>query len=394
MMQSKRTRTYLLVTVGIVAVILHGSLYPYDFTARNGAVGPVNELFRTWAVPPTGFGDLVANILLYIPFGFFAVLASRARAGLRVTVVTLLGLALCVGVELTQFYDAGRVTNMSDVYLNTLGTFIGALAGLVFDGYFTWPLLREVSEKPIPALLLVALLGYRLFPYVPTIDLHKYWDSLKPVFLSPSFSPYSIFHYSALWLVIAYITEAIAGQKKSLFLYPLVAGFVVVSKILIQENEVTLPELLGISVAFVVWAALVSRNGVRAAGIVTALFYAAVMAQRLEPFTLRAVAGHFGWMPFLSYMSGALEVNIESFFEKFFEYGGLIWLLTEMRIRLGVSTVFVAASLFVTSFLEIYLPDRSAEITDATIAILTGAIFAVVNANKRQAPMASPAASA
>ena len=47
----------------------------------------------------------------------------------RILLITLTGLMLCVGVELAQFYDIGRVTNMSDVYLNTLGTLLGAVGG-------------------------------------------------------------------------------------------------------------------------------------------------------------------------------------------------------------------------------------------------------------------------
>lgn len=75
MPRSSANTNFLLVTVAIVGVILHGSLYPYAFRIPIGTVGPLQTLLETWDLPPTSFGDLVANILLYVPFGFCAVLA-------------------------------------------------------------------------------------------------------------------------------------------------------------------------------------------------------------------------------------------------------------------------------------------------------------------------------
>jgi VanZ family protein len=43
-----------------------------------------------------------------------------------------------------------------------------------------------------------------------------------------------------------------------------------------------------------------------------------------------------------------------------------------------VSTILVAILLFATSWAEIYLPGRSAEITDALMALLIGVIIAAI----------------
>lgn len=77
-------------------------------------------------------------------------------------------------MEVTQYFDYGRVTDASDVYSNTIGTLLGAIGGRLTGGGFRWPLLSDIASAPIPALLIVSWTGYRLFPYVPTIDLHKY----------------------------------------------------------------------------------------------------------------------------------------------------------------------------------------------------------------------------
>ncbi len=46
-------------------------------------------------------------------------------------------------------------------------------------------------------------------------------------------------------------------------------------------------------------------------------------------------------------------------------------------MRHGASTILVATMLFATSWAETYLPGRSAEITDALMALLIGVIMAV-----------------
>ena len=67
-----------------------------------------------------------------------------------------------------------------------------------------------------------------------------------------------------------------------------------------------------------------------------------------------------------------------SFLEKFFLYGAAIWLLTRAGLRLGTATLLIALTLFVTSQAERFLPGRSAEVTDAIMALLIGAIFALI----------------
>ena len=77
-------------------------------------------------------------------------------------------------------------------------------------------------------------------------------------------------------------------------------------------------------------------------------------------------------------------VNTLSFFEKVFLYGSLLFLLTEAGVRLGISSLLVASSLFATSWLETYLPGRSAEITDAVMALLIALIFALLRPERAQ----------
>ena len=310
-------------------------------------------------------------------WGFFGgILSGRGGAAKRIGIVIFLGGALSLTIELIQFYDVGRETAASDVYANILGTILGAAGGRVFGRDRGWSFLNGVPSNPVPTLLLAAWLGYRLYPYVPTIDLHKYWNALKPVFLHPSAPPYAIFRQTAIWLSICLLIEKIALPRQAAVVYAAFSGLILAASILIISVQVTAPQLAGMALAFFIWRLLAERWQGTIAVALLALY---VTALRLEPFRFAPEAAHFTWIPFVSFMRGSIDIDVQSFCEKFFLYGSLIWLLVQVGLRLAAATGLVAAMLFITSCVEIYLPGRSAEITDAMMALGIGGMMALLS---------------
>jgi VanZ family protein len=359
-----------LVLAAIIAMIAYGSLYPFAFHQVVDGIGPLHTLRYSWDKAP-GRGDFVSNILLYMPLGFIGTVTVGKRIGVTQLALTILlgaGLSLCI--ECLQYYDAGRDTEATDLYANTLGTAIGAGIGWFFGQNFRLPLLREISANRVPALLLTAWLGYRLYPYVPTIDLHKYWTALKPVFLYPRLSPESLFRHVAIWLGICVMIEKIAGDRRAGGLIGRFALFLIFSCVLIISTHVTLAQIAGIVVAFGIWRTL--PTGPARVAVAAAAMGAYVIVFRLDPFIFSETAGHYSWMPFLSFMQGSIDIDVQSFFEKFFLYGALIWLLAEAGMARRAATLLVALIVLGASFAEVFIPGRSAEITDAILALATG----------------------
>src|SRR5579859_4470805 len=281
-------------------MIAYGSLYPFAFQWVEGGIGPLHTLLESWDKTP-GRGDFVSNILLYMPLGFIGTITVGRRVGLSQLALTLLiGFGLSLTMEVLQYYDAGRDTEATDLYANTLGTAIGAVIGWFFGQDFRLPLLREISANRVPALLLTAWLGYRLYPYVPTIDLHKYWNALKPVFLYPHLRPDALFRHIAVWLGICVMIEKIAGDRRAGGLIGRFAAFLIFASVLIISTRVTLDQIVGIAAAFAIWRLLPSF----AARVLTsaALMGAYVIVFRLDPFVFSATPGSYSWMPFLSFM--------------------------------------------------------------------------------------------
>ncbi|HXO90081.1 MAG TPA: VanZ family protein, partial [Stellaceae bacterium] len=378
-------RNFSIATAIMIAVIVYGSLYPFTFRQPTaGLIAAARALFNSWAEAP-GRGDFIANIALYTPFGFFAVLAISGigSAAKRILIAVAAGAILSTCMELAQYYDDSRQTAATDLYANVVGTLLGAIGGGVTGGNFRWPLLREIASNRVPTLLLSAWAGYRLYPYVPTIDLHKYWDALKPVILHPTLTGYDLFRYTTIWLTIGVLVEAIGGQKRAWLLFPLFVGSVMFAKVLIVDTMLTMAEVAGAGLAFCVWAIPAVGTRLRVTLIALA-FCGYVIAERLEPFEFLASGRAFGWIPFLGFMSGSIEIGVLAFLQKFFLFGSSIWLLSRAGLRLRSSTFVVAVILFITSQAQSYLPNRTAEITDAVMALLIGAMIALVEDETRR----------
>lgn len=373
-------RHYAWATTIMVAFVVYGSLFPFHFHGRDGA-GPLAALLTTWAFHSVNFGNLIGNIFLYLPLGLFGTLSmsDRVSGAARLALVVAIGATLCFSMELLQFYDVGRVSTFADIYPNISGTVLGSIAALVLGPDFRWPLPSARRARPVPMLLLAAFLAYRLFPYVPSLDLHEYWQALKPVVRHPHFKAYAIAHYAVIWLMVAALGQALVGAARARWLLAPAILCVLGAKVAITHNSLSAAETVAAPASFLLWLAL-SPVHAKTRSIVLAVTLAAfVAAERLQPFHFIAGGHAFGWIPFSSFMHGSMAVNTQSFLEKFFLYGGLIWLLTEAGLRRLTAGYVVALGLLATSVLETHLPGRSAEITDAMMALVIAGLFALID---------------
>jgi len=180
--------------------------------------------------------------------------------------------------------------------------------------------------------------------------------------------------YFALWLAAAALLEALLGVKRSRPALLVGVWFVMVARIVITDTTLDPSEVAGAALATITWIAVLSRLRRRVA-MVCAIFVTFVTVDALRPFHFSTPPREFGWVPFNSFMEGPRESGSRTFLEKTFIYGALVWLLN----RAGMSPVIGAASAFVLvlglRLVQIYLPGRSAEITDAVMVLILAGII-------------------
>jgi VanZ family protein len=380
-------RRYAWATAIVVAGIIYASLFPFEFQRPPGIRGPLTTLLSTWNYP-AGRGDLIANVLLYTPFGLFASLALRRRPAIvRMSIATCAGMALSFAMELTQFYEAGRESALSDVYANTLGTLLGAsLAGIViaYSGRLPWGISIDRRRRFV-FILIATWVAFQLFPYVPVIDLHKYWHAVRPLIFSPQISVTRVYYFAACWLALACMLKAILSAGWSRIAVVALMGIVIGSRILITGIVLTPSEIIGALAAAVVWILVASRfrNSALAIAVV---FIVAVIIRGLEPFTFETPAQDFEWIPFRSMISGSPDLSTQSFLQKVFLFGSAVWLIARAGAGLRLATVLTAGIAFGLSQAHRYLPDRSRDITDTLMVLILAGVFKMMEHPPAQDP--------
>jgi VanZ family protein len=357
---------------GVTGIIIYGSLYPFDFFRIELPGGPIRALLSTWPEHAT-LGDALANILLYIPFGFCAVQSFHASRWRRAAVSVTAGIALSVCMELLQLYDKGRWASMSDVRANAAGALLGTVTGLAFErAWKPRPGLR-VHFEPFVLLLLACWAGYRLFPYAPVIDLHKYWHAVQPL-LRPQLSALALCRHAAAWLALALVLEELVGAAHARLALPALLCAVLLARLLIDDAVLSASEVAGGTLAVMLWGLWLWRIEARAKWI-CGLFVSNLILQGLAPFHFAASGQRFVWIPFYGFLEGEPRTAVPSFFEKAFNYGALLWLLARSGLSYRKSAVAGSVAVAAISLMHIYIPGRTAEITDLVLFLSLAAVL-------------------
>ena len=368
----------------VTVLVAYGSLYPFAFRQAGPIGADIAHFLASARLPPQGRGDVVANLLLYIPLGLAVTLAfAEAMPRVLAAVLTIVcGTIMSLSIELAQFYDPGRVSAFSDFYLNVAGLLVGTIIALVAAARLvqaSWP---GGGGAAFARLLLLTWLGWRLYPYAPTLEIHHYWRSLEPVLLTPNVEPLILFRYTALWLSVAFLFRIGIGRSAGLF--PLAVLCFFGAKASIIGQFVVFSELLGAALALALAWLLLGRFKAVGLPLAAATMLAVVTLSRVLPWQFAATQKSFQWIPFFSFLHGSQAIDAIAFAEKFFLYGVTIFLLTAMGLRLRLAVALECVLLAATSYLQTFMVGRSAEISDAILALIAGWIFAYMLRQHRE----------
>ncbi len=314
-------------------------------------------------------GDALSNILLYIPLGLFGARAlENVSAGGRVLAIAMAGCALSIGIEITQFWDQGRATEWSDVTANLAGAVIGGLVEAGVRGRF-----RRTEER-FAIVLLAAGLGNWLYPYVPSFSAQAFRASAAA---ASSFNAMGIFKQAVLWLALGTILETFMSAARTRIALPALAAVVILARLAIPGSFVTGNDLIGVGLGVLGWLALV--NLAARARIAAILFAAFVIVDALRPFVFLPSPRAFEWSPFISFINGSRGHASHVFLEKTFIYGSLLWLFRRSGLVWASATLLAAGLVLASRITQMWIPGRSAEITDVMMVLILAAVMKVLS---------------
>lgn len=391
-----------LATVVVALLIAYGSLYPFD-VKLDAAVDW--SAFVATLGQRLSRGDLLANVVLFVPLGFFAAAGWRSElAGLRAwtwgraLAIAAACFVFAAALQVLQLYFPGRDPNLQDAVWNLLGTLIGMATARVLipradamspdlggapTGYF-W----------VSAALAASWAAYKLSPFVPSLDVQNFKDGLKPLYaafatgrpadLVPGnfTAGFGLYRSVVLWSTFAWLcSRSFLSAPRDAHLLWLVPALLA-GQLLMVDNTLFPADVIGAAVAVLIWFVWLRRSS-RSTSLLMLVLLSVIVVDGLMPFQLSGVVGQFYWVPFHGFLTGSMLVNVSSLLLKTFMYGAGLWLLRESSGQIVAATLFLV---LITGFVEgaqLFLGERTAEITDPIFVLGLGIGMAVLAPRRR-----------
>ena len=361
------------------ALVVYGSLYPFHFVLRESPAGALEALRQSldFAVNRGFLRDVLVNLLVYIPVGFFFVLEERPDrpAWLRALRAALAGAALSLCMELVQYYFPPREPSLIDWASNTLSAAAGGVLGIAFatparhgiDTLAGWGLAR-----PSSALFLVLV-------WIGALFSPGDWGSsqtlvkLRAFFAAGAPAPGLVVVASLQWIGIGALAAAVAGRRRTPIVLPVLV-LALPLRFLVPGQRLQPYELAGAGIALCCWlVAPISRR--LSPGVVAILVAVGVLVDGLRPWHFVSQSSAFGWIPFAALLDIQWPVALLILFRKCAIYGTAVWAIARCGVGIPGSTVLVSFLLASIEAVQQFLPGRTAETTDPVLAIVLGLVL-------------------
>ncbi|WUR13486.1 VanZ family protein [[Empedobacter] haloabium] len=372
--------------LGAYALLLvYGSLYPFAWGE------PPPSLLAFLAMPWPGHldkGDVVQNLLVYMPFGLMVVVARGPRQPFAVALAlaALAGSAISFGVEVVQQYLPARVPSLVDVAMNFTGSVIGAMLGALVRrdtvagaNLLRW---RDAWFRPGPLVntgLIVLGLWFlsQTSPLVPSLDIAQLRHALGNLYRSGT-DP-GAFSAGKLFVLLCYqaglgllLCALLQPGRPFIRLYCALTAAVWLGKLLVAGRVLSVELILASVLAVPLLLAMRGASlRLLAAGAVT-LLAAGLTLYELLPSSAPPYAYGFNWVPFEGQMNGL------NGFENILEF---LWPTMAMACLARLAVPFhrqdacavvggmaVVLWVFVLEWLQLSIPGRFGDITQVTLA--------------------------
>lgn len=371
-------------------VVTHGSLYPWLFAAPASYGRALRILFKpdVW----TGGGDVIGNVLLFVPVGALGWLAAQTdgRVGTRRLLALVAGsLVFAFALQVLQVWLPKRSPAVSDVLWNAVGLGLG----LRYAEIWRTPVLRVRSLWDSPHRVAFALAGLWLvmvwWPLLPLLNRRQLGLALHQLTHLTEASLGEIVTAALGVAVVAGLMQPL--RHRLAWALGLVA--VAFAGKFVFAKQVVLPEhvygwLLGLVLAILSWR--LDRRSGHQAMLVAAL--GAWLMTGLVPFALAPTPGPFHVMPFDAALSEPRVVHSLALGWEIFWLAAVLTLVRGLGAPLRSATVALALATAALEVVQRWLPGQQADITPVLVLPLLGLALAHLEratASPRRAPHAA-----
>ena len=348
----------------VVFLVVYGSLYPFEFVRTPNYGG-----FLSLEPGQSGVADFVLNLFLYAPVGFliFHSLEAGGR-GRRIAVACIAGTLMSAAVEMAQGFDLMRDSSLSDIVSNGLGSLAGAMLAAALPAF---SLKRKVALRP--ALLCMFWALFQLYPLLPQLSGAALAHS------AAGFHQWSWFEallFAVDWFTaFALLSEALPLSRRGSAAWLVLLMPV---KLILFERGLRASEVAGALAALALFVLL--RRARLETRAFAAILIVVLIARELAPFRFGPPSG-FGWLPFGASLFQQTVSAVVVLLRKAFVYGSAVWFLSQTAMRIRSATMSVAVLLLPLEWVQRWIPGRTPEITDSVLALVMGAVLALLTSS-------------
>ena len=381
--------------------IIYGTSIPFQFTSEPGWAAEkfsrlsLNVLMSPESGRRASVPDMVQNILLFVPFGVFGMIAIGWRKyGIwRVALVTVMGAVLSSSVEVLQLFTIDRTSSLNDLLTNTTGALVGALCAPLATGTMRRLIAAllatgiNVSEAMFPLVVAFAMVVLAAWhPFDASLDVGDLIPKARALVENPWQA--GVFSDEGLdflrWALFG--VAAVAWLRQSGARHPVLVGAALgataavaleASQFIIGSRMPGLKDMsvqatgavLGAGIA--PWALGRWSPAFGALVVIGASWLGAAM-QMLSPFVLAASPQPIVWFPFLAYYEFTSTQTVSHVIElalMFFPVGFLLTLANpgvSMWVGATITMLILAVPL---EYAQAWVVGRFPDITDVGMSV-------------------------
>lgn len=369
-----------------ILAVIYGTLYPLTGWEWNTA--HIEKFFSSLWPKYITRSDTLTNIFVYIPLGLLVGSALlryyRFRAAFVLTLI--IGTAISFCLEFTQIFLPQRIASLLDVYLNALGSALGALlAGAISKQtrvgdrlhHLGYTIFRPGISTEIGLVILSMWAVSQLVPFELSWTekniahgIAPLWDSVVHGY---NFRLLEMLGFAASVAALGYLFNSLAQpHRRDSILYGLFVLCVLLLQIPIVDRQLTLESIIGMLVGILLFISVRSRQLGKQMFIAGVFSVGVVLMEKLQP-DYGHITHPINWIPFRDQMHRLL--GFADIISNVWPFAALAYFNilyqthnTFRTVIIGCITIFVGA--FCLEFIQQYIPGRYPDITDAILAAI------------------------
>lgn len=392
--------------------IVYGTILPFNIRGIGNFHHRIDEInwkpFLAQDNSRTSISDVIQNILLFIPVGFFGWLSIR-RFKLKLenrVIVLLYGAILSFSVEFLQLFTTDRTTSVTDLINNSAGTWLGIYLAVIIRK--SW---KKVSHRQMIinvihyphftsfVFLSCVICAYLLHPFDFALDFSLFKLKLQRILLHPlQFSltgknePFIILLFSTLTFLLFSLISHLKSDISALTVLSVTICFGVFleSLQLIIKSRIPQPsdlivEAVGIFTGFLFYKIYPSVFP-KPQTVLKYAFLIAFLSNQFHPYKFSLSFQKIRWIPFFSGNSGSTMINLSNTIETCIIFSFAGYISHQLCRNLSKKTSFlvlITVIIIILEFLQGWITGRNPDLTDILVAFLVFVFGRFVSENEK-----------